>query len=288
MKLFSASLLTVGLVFAGHAAAQSSGYYTGQQGGYYGPGQSSDAHGTYDYARVLRVDPVIESGYSSRNARNPSQCYYRNADDVYVGNGNDYPDYRGYRGNQGYAGNDGYYERNGGYRTGGSDSGRTVATVLGGMLVKRVAVQTVLRFGYKRVLQVNSVLLGVMIAGLGLVSPAQPVWLIVAQLFVFGAINSMQFSAMNSVTLKDMTGESASSGNSLLSMVQMLAMSMGVAIAGAVLAGYADMWQAREGYKLLALQATFVTVGVMTLAATLVFSQLEPDEKVRSAPDGHD
>ncbi len=163
-----------------------------------------------------------------------------------------------------------------------------LATVLGGMLVKRVAVQTVLRFGYKRVLQVNSVLLGVMIAGLGLVSPAQPVWLIVAQLFVFGAINSMQFSAMNSVTLKDMTGESASSGNSLLSMVQMLAMSMGVAIAGAVLAGYADMWQAREGYKLLALQATFVTVGVMTLAATLVFSQLEPDEKVRSAPDGHD
>lgn len=163
-----------------------------------------------------------------------------------------------------------------------------LATVLGGMLVKRVAVQTVLRFGYKRVLQVNSVLLGVMIAGLGLVSPAQPVWLIVAQLFVFGAINSMQFSAMNSVTLKDMTGESASSGNSLLSMVQMLAMSMGVAIAGAVLAGYADMWQAREGYKLLALQATFVTVGVMTLAATLVFSQLEPDEKVRTAPDGHD
>ena len=133
MKLFSASLLTVGLVFAGHAAAQSSGYYTGQQGGYYGSGQSSDAHGTYDYARVLRVDPVIESGYSSRNARNPSQCYYRNADDVYVGNGNDYPDYRGYRGNQGYAGNDGYYERNGGYRTGGSDSGRTVATVLGGI-----------------------------------------------------------------------------------------------------------------------------------------------------------
>ena len=163
-----------------------------------------------------------------------------------------------------------------------------LATVLGGMLVKRVAVQTVLRFGYKRVLQVNSVLLGVMIAGLGLVSPAQPVWLIVVQLFVFGAINSMQFSAMNSVTLKDMSGESASSGNSLLSMVQMLAMSMGVAIAGAVLAGYADMWQAREGYKLLALQATFVTVGVMTLAATLVFSQLELDEKVRSAPDGHD
>ena len=163
-----------------------------------------------------------------------------------------------------------------------------LATVLGSMLVKRIAVNTVMRFGYKRVLQVNSMLLGVMIACLGLVSPSQPQWLILVQLFAFGCVNSMQFSAMNSVTLKDLNGESASSGNSLLSMVQMLAMSMGVAVAGAVLAGFADMWQAKEGYKLMALQATFVTVGVMTLAATLVFSQLEHDERVRPAPDTHD
>ena len=50
---------------------------------------------------------------------------------------------------------------------------------------------------------------------------------LLVQLFIFGGFNSMQFSAMNSVTLKDMDGESASSGNSLLSMVQMLAMGMG-------------------------------------------------------------
>lgn len=160
-----------------------------------------------------------------------------------------------------------------------------LATVIGSMLVKRLAVRTVLRLGYKRVLQVNSVLLGLMIAALGLIGPSQPQWLILLQLFVFGGVNSMQFTAMNSVTLKDMTGSFASSGNSLLSMVQMLAMSMGVAIAGAVLGGYADMWQAREGYKLLALQATFATVGLMTVAATVVFSQLEADERVRPAPD---
>lgn len=160
-----------------------------------------------------------------------------------------------------------------------------LATVVGSMLVKRMAVRTVLRYGYKRVLQVNSVLLGLVIACLGWIHPGQPMWLILLQLFIFGGINSMQFSAMNSVTLKDMTGEFASSGNSLLSMVQMLAMSMGVAVAGAVLASYADLWQAREGYKLLALQATFVTVGVMTLAATLIFSQLDADERIADTPD---
>ena len=156
-----------------------------------------------------------------------------------------------------------------------------LATVLGSMVVKRLAVRTVRRFGYRRVLQVNSVLLALMLASFALTSAQQPPWLLLGQLFVFGGINSMQFSAMNSVTLKDVEGESASSGNSLLSMVQMLSMSMGVAIAGALMAGYSDVWSSLGDQSLRAIHATFVTVALMTLAATLVFSQLERDEPVR-------
>ena len=160
-----------------------------------------------------------------------------------------------------------------------------LATVIGSMTVKRIAVRTVHRFGYRRVLQVNSVLLGLMLSTFALTSPGQPMWLLLAQLFVFGGINSMQFSAMNSVTLKDVEGEFASSGNSLLSMVQMLSMSMGVGIAGALLGGYSEMWAANSDQMLRAIHATFVTVGLMTLGATLVFSQLETDEPVRPAPE---
>ena len=160
-----------------------------------------------------------------------------------------------------------------------------LATVTGSMLVKRIAVRTVQRFGYKRVLQVNSVMLALMLASFGLVVPGMPTWLLLLQLFIFGGFNSMQFSAMNSVTLKDMEGENASSGNSLLSMVQMLAMSMGVALAGALLTGFSDMWHLQAGDRMLAIRATFVTVALMTLAATLVFSQLDSDETVRPAPD---
>jgi MFS family permease len=149
-------------------------------------------------------------------------------------------------------------------------------------------VRTVQRFGYKRVLQVNSVLLALMLGSFGLVSVGTPVWLLLLQLFIFGGFNSMQFSAMNSVTLKDIEGEFASSGNSLLSMVQMLAMSMGVALAGALLTGYTDMWHGHEGFRMSAIRATFATVALMTLAATMVFSQLEKDESVRPAPDGGD
>ena len=163
-----------------------------------------------------------------------------------------------------------------------------LATVIGSMLVKRFAVQTVQRFGYRRVLQVNSVMVAIMLGTFALTSPGQPTWLLLLQLFIFGGFNSMQFSAMNSVTLKDLDGEFASSGNSLLSMVQMLAMGMGVALAGALLSGYAEMWQASPDKSLTAIHATFLTVALMTLAATLVFSQLDKDEPVKPAPDGGD
>ncbi len=136
MKRLSASLLVAGLAFAGTAAAQSSGYYSGQQDGNY----SSSQGVTYDYARVLRVDPVIGSDYGNRNrtTRNSQQCYYRQADDVYTGNdgyynGND--PYRNdrYRDDR-YQDRNGYYGGNGGYRGNrGDEANRTVATVIGGI-----------------------------------------------------------------------------------------------------------------------------------------------------------
>lgn len=139
MKRLSASLLAASLAFAGSAAAQSSGYYSGQQDRDYGSSQGA----TYDYARVLRVDPVIGSDYGDRyrddrSARNSPQCYYRQADDVYAGNDGYYDhddQYRNerYRDDR-YQDRDGYYGGNDGYRDNrGNEANRTVATVIGGI-----------------------------------------------------------------------------------------------------------------------------------------------------------
>lgn len=136
MKRLSASLLVAGLVFAGTASAQSSGYYQGQQDGNYDSSQGA----TYDYARVLRVDPVIGSAYGngSRTTRNSQQCYYRQADDVYVGNDGYYDRNDPYQNDRyrddRYQGRDGYYSGNDGYRDNrGNEANRTVATVIGGI-----------------------------------------------------------------------------------------------------------------------------------------------------------
>ncbi len=58
-------------------------------------------------------------------------------------------------------------------------------------------------------------------------------------LFFQGMVNSLRFSSMNTLTLKDLPPRLASGGNSLLSMVMQLSMSIGVTIAGILIGMYA-------------------------------------------------
>ena len=156
-----------------------------------------------------------------------------------------------------------------------------VPVAIASMLVKRVTTPLITRLGYRRVLVGNTMLVGLTMASFALVTPEQPLWLHIVQLAAFGAVNSMQFTAMNTVTLRDLESGMASSGNSLLSMVQMLAMSMGVAAAGAVLAGFTGYFGTAAPLQTLhAFQATFATMGLLTLASASIFWQLAPDVRV--------
>ncbi|WP_312758937.1 multidrug transporter subunit MdtD [Pulveribacter sp.] len=158
-------------------------------------------------------------------------------------------------------------------------------TVLGSMAVKPLVTRIVQRFGYREVLVANTFALALLVISFAVVAPGYPVALMVAQLTLFGAVNSMQFSAMNTITLKDLEPAHASSGNSLLSMVQMLAMGMGVALAGAVLASMQAHFGDGAG-TLNAFRVTFACMGLLTLAATALFFQLPPHEPPRPHPLG--
>jgi EmrB/QacA subfamily drug resistance transporter len=146
-----------------------------------------------------------------------------------------------------------------------------------GMLSKRLATVLILRQGYRRVLVANTMLVGLAIASFALMSATQPVWLHMLQLALFGAANSIQFTAMNTITLKDLRSDGASSGNSMLSMVQMLSMSLGVTVAGALLATFTGLLDHDAAHTLPAFHATFICVGLITSASAWIFWQLSPD-----------
>ncbi|MCI4568795.1 glycine zipper 2TM domain-containing protein [Lysobacter sp. CFH 32150] len=148
MKRLSATLLALGLAAAaGMASAQTYGTYGNNAPYYRNSGYTNtnqvypDRYGNtnsaiYDYARVIRVDPVIDSRYGYGNTANQGQnCYERTTvegNDGYYGN----DPYRrdDYYGNDPYRrdnyGRDPYYPQQSGY---GTNTGRTMATVIGGI-----------------------------------------------------------------------------------------------------------------------------------------------------------
>ncbi len=157
-----------------------------------------------------------------------------------------------------------------------------------GMFSKQLATTLVTRAGYRMVLVVNTALVGVAMASFAVMTPEQPLWLRIVQLACFGAVNSLQFTVMNTITLKDLEGGMASSGNSLLSMVQMLSISMGVAAASAVLAAFTNFFSSAAGVlqTLHAFHATFATMGLITIASAWIFWQLSPD--IEPLPSPHE
>lgn len=79
---------------------------------------------------------------------------------------------------------------------------------------------------------------------------------------------SCQFTAMNSLTLGDLSQENASTGNSLLSVTQQLSISFGVASSTVILRLYANLV---PGTLLEHFHSTFVTMGALTVLAAFVF-----------------
>ncbi len=132
MHRIAASILAAGLVAAtGLASAQNAGYPSPVDDRY----AEADAP-YYDYARVLRVDPVLPSDYRpTRTSSN--ECYSEDgyySDNGYDGRGDSRYDGRNYesdrdRSRNGSYGRDDRYDSEYGTRT-----GRNVATVIGGIV----------------------------------------------------------------------------------------------------------------------------------------------------------
>ncbi|QUN31222.1 multidrug transporter subunit MdtD [Cupriavidus sp. KK10] len=156
-----------------------------------------------------------------------------------------------------------------------------------GMASKRLATRLIQRYGYRHVLVANTFVVGLVMAAFALITPQLPLWLLVPLLALFGMVNSIQFTAMNTVTLKDLSGAGASSGNSMLSMVQMLSMSLAVTSAGALLATFQHRFGGDTAAVLPAFHATFVCMGLITCASAWIFMQLGVREPAPAIPVQH-
>ncbi|WP_276641740.1 multidrug transporter subunit MdtD [Siccibacter turicensis] len=148
-------------------------------------------------------------------------------------------------------------------------------TAVGSILAKSVVTQVLRRLGYRTTLVGITVFIGLMIAQFSLQSPGMTIWMLILPLFVLGMAMSTQFTAMNTITLADLTDENASSGNSMLAVTQQLSISLGVAVSAAVLRFYEGFESANTVEQF---HYTFITMGGITLVSSLVFMLLRPKD----------
>ncbi|RXN92701.1 MFS transporter [Achromobacter aloeverae] len=147
-------------------------------------------------------------------------------------------------------------------------------TAVAGVICKTWVAPLVRRYGYDNFLLVNTVVVGASIVSFAALAPGWPLAVQVVQLAIFGGANSMQFAAMNTVTLKGLSVEDAGGGNSLFSMVQMLAISLGVTLGGTMV-GWFSGGAAQPSAT--AFRLTFAIVGTITLVSGLVFRRMDAD-----------
>ena len=158
-----------------------------------------------------------------------------------------------------------------------------VPVALAAMATKGWAPGLITRLGFRTVLIVNTALVGLAVAGFSLVSAGQSIAALVLLMGVYGTVNSLQFSAMNSLVLKDLAPGQTGEGNALLSMTQMLAMGLGVAVTGALLHVFAAFVPpVNGGIAPAAFRATFICAGALTAVSALIFARLD----VRPAVSG--
>lgn len=144
--------------------------------------------------------------------------------------------------------------------------------VLGSLFSKPIIRPILQRTGYRPFLLVNTLLIGACIASFALHTADTPTWLGVVHFFIFGVLNSLQFVTMNTLTLKDLPQQDASSGNSFLSMIMMLSMSIGIALAGTLLNVFTGYFS--EAHITQAFHYTLICLGAINIITALIFFQI--------------
>jgi EmrB/QacA subfamily drug resistance transporter len=147
------------------------------------------------------------------------------------------------------------------------------------MGMKLIASRVLARFGYRRVLTVNTVMIGVVVSLFALVTPATPVGVIVLLGLAMGFFNSLQYTSMNSMAYADIDTPDSSMASTISSSMQQMSMSFGLAC-GSLVAGWylGDLPQTDRAAVAAALHYAFLTLGAFTMLSSLSFWSLRPQD----------
>ncbi|WDF58545.1 MFS transporter [Flavobacterium sp. KACC 22758] len=154
-------------------------------------------------------------------------------------------------------------------------SGWIVAPMaLTAMFGKSAVIGILNTFGYRKTLMVNTFIIGFLICCLAIPSIHTSIYWYVPIISILGFFNSIQFTSMNSISIADLRQYHTSSGNSLISVNQQLAIGFGIAFGLLVLKVFQGDVKLIHHEIHNAFRYTFLVVGSLTILSGLVFRRL--------------
>jgi EmrB/QacA subfamily drug resistance transporter len=152
----------------------------------------------------------------------------------------------------------------------------TAAAAIG---MKLISGSVLRRFGFRNVLIVNTLMIGVTISLFASVNSATPIMLIVLLGLTQGFFNSLQFSSMNSMAYADINTQDSSMASTIAMSMQQMSTSFGLACGSIVTAWYlGNLPQSDQAAVISALHHAFLTLGGLTILSSLSFWALRAED----------
>ncbi|MEE3622687.1 MFS transporter [Nitrospirillum sp. BR 11752] len=158
-------------------------------------------------------------------------------------------------------------------------SGTLVLCIFAGNLaMKLVTSQVLRRFGFRRVLLANGVLMSLSLAACGLFTPATPKAVVGVVLFLGGLFRSMQFTSISTIQFADVPKEEVSAANTLAAMLGQLTSGLGVVTGALALNLGAFLRGHPQGHAdLIDFRNAFFVMGAAVLLSLYDAWRLAPD-----------
>ncbi|MYY25886.1 MFS transporter [Elizabethkingia anophelis] len=128
-------------------------------------------------------------------------------------------------------------------------------------------------YGYRKTLMTNTFIIGSLICLLAIPGINTSIYWFTPIIAVLGFFNSIQFTSMNTISIADLRNFQTSSGNSLLSVNQQLAIGFGITF-GLIVLKLFENSALIKGDIHNAFRYTFLTIGILTIISGFVFRRL--------------
>lgn len=154
-------------------------------------------------------------------------------------------------------------------------SGLLLAPVaLGVFIVKPLSVHILRALGYKKVLIINTFLVGVALMALSMINQNSSIYTISFLTMIYGFLIALQYTGMNSLAYANISNDDMGAATSIMSTIQQLAQSFGVAVAALIL----QMFSVHHRLNVTIFHETFISLGLITMLSIFIFLQMQNED----------